>query len=152
MDVVKLKDQFDAKLKDQFDALQQPLRDAVHYLLDFAREALPEIQDMANPIYGTFHGGDPRNFTPDPECSTEQERRRHEAACELWTKWEAGELTEVPESNPDCSTVRDDDGKIVLILTKSQFGLGTNCDAKMQELCYHVQIALLDLIGWKRTR
>lgn len=32
--------------------------------------------------YGVFLGGDPRKFTPDPECSTEEDRERHRLACE----------------------------------------------------------------------
>jgi hypothetical protein len=32
--------------------------------------------------YGVFLGGDPRKFSPDPECSTEEERGRHRKACE----------------------------------------------------------------------
>lgn len=32
--------------------------------------------------YGAGAGCDPREFTPDPECSTEEERARHAADCE----------------------------------------------------------------------
>lgn len=32
--------------------------------------------------YGAFNGGDPRAFEPDPECSTEVERKRWVEACE----------------------------------------------------------------------
>lgn len=32
--------------------------------------------------YGYFPGGDPREFHPDPECSSEAERAAHKAACE----------------------------------------------------------------------
>lgn len=136
-------------LKLQFDDLPSPIRQTVDDLIAFAKEALPTIQQFAEPIYGTFHGGDPRNFTPDPECSTDVERENHRKACELWAQWEADGKKELPESHPDCSTIRDDTGKVVLILTMSQFGLGTNSDGKMQELCYHVQTALRDLIGWR---
>jgi len=31
--------------------------------------------------YGFFPGGDPRDFDPDPECSTEEEREAHRVAC-----------------------------------------------------------------------
>jgi hypothetical protein len=31
--------------------------------------------------YGSFHGGDPRDFSPDHECSTEAEREAHRLAC-----------------------------------------------------------------------
>jgi hypothetical protein len=32
--------------------------------------------------YGHFPGGDPRDFDPDPECSTEEERAAHKRDCE----------------------------------------------------------------------
>lgn len=38
--------------------------------------------ESASPVYGFFTGGDPRDFTPDPEGSTEEERAAHKAACE----------------------------------------------------------------------
>lgn len=31
--------------------------------------------------YGVYCGPDPRTFTPDPDCSTPEERSRHAAAC-----------------------------------------------------------------------
>ena len=31
--------------------------------------------------YGSFYGGDPRDFDPDPEASTAEERERHRVAC-----------------------------------------------------------------------
>lgn len=36
--------------------------------------------------YGFFPGGDPRNFSPDPECSTPEERENHRLACDEWEK------------------------------------------------------------------
>src|SRR4051812_16600699 len=39
--------------------------------------------------YGAFSGGDPRNFWPDPEMSTESEIRAWKAACEL-AAWDPG--------------------------------------------------------------
>lgn len=35
--------------------------------------------------YGHFPGGNPNDFTPDPECSTEEERKAHEEACRRWS-------------------------------------------------------------------
>lgn len=32
--------------------------------------------------YGGWYGGDPRDFEPDPECSTPEEREAHRLACE----------------------------------------------------------------------
>lgn len=46
-------------------------------------DARAVLAEMAAPqeCYGAG-GGDPRDFTPDPECSTEEERARHAADCE----------------------------------------------------------------------
>jgi hypothetical protein len=36
--------------------------------------------------YGAFPGGDPRLFTPDPECSDAEEVEAHRAACAEWDR------------------------------------------------------------------
>lgn len=38
--------------------------------------------------YGSFPGGDPRDFEPDPECSTEAEQNLHAADCDRWERGE----------------------------------------------------------------
>ena len=106
-------------------------------LLEFARKALPMVEDYFTPTYGVFQGGDPRNFTPDPECSTEAERQRHQEACTKW-QWEAGELKSPPPWESDCLHVSHPT-KAPLILTRSQFGLGINYDSKGRELCEKVK-------------
>lgn len=63
--------------------------------------------------YGFFPGGDPRRFSPDLECCTEEEIASHKAACE---RWEAGDATALPGS---CI---HGDG---CIITLSGFGLGS---------------------------
>jgi hypothetical protein len=55
------------------------------------REPLAELA-APQEGYGSG-GGDPRDFTPDPECSTEEERARHRADCE---KAERGEPIDTP--------------------------------------------------------
>lgn len=52
------------------------------------RAAAPLVIRAATPetSYGGFYGGDPRNFSPDHECSTETERAAHAAACAEWDK------------------------------------------------------------------
>jgi hypothetical protein len=35
--------------------------------------------------YGAFPGGDPREFEPDPDCSTDEERAAHQRDCEAMT-------------------------------------------------------------------
>ena len=56
--------------------------------------------------YGTFIGGDPRDFTPDPESSTEGERALHKAACEAW---ERGERLEPPTRTCLVPVVKDEE-------------------------------------------
>lgn len=38
--------------------------------------------------YGFAHPEDPHDFSPDPECSTLEERERHRTACEAWERGE----------------------------------------------------------------
>lgn len=66
--------------------------------LDELRQLTRELQERAEEShYGFFIGGDPRDFSPDPECSTEQERAAHKAACD---EWNAGNRIEAPM--PQC--------------------------------------------------
>lgn len=70
------------------------------------------------PMYGFFPGGDPREFTPDPECSTEEERARWEADCAAWNRGER------PDVGPACTHHDLGDGAQA-IFTRSFYGLGT---------------------------
>ena len=47
--------------------------------------------------YGFFPGGDPRDFHPDPESSTDAERAQHKADCEAWAR---GERPNVNDNAP----------------------------------------------------
>lgn len=38
--------------------------------------------------YGNFAGGDPREFRPDPDSSSEEERAAHAADCLAWQAWQ----------------------------------------------------------------
>ena len=57
-------------------------------------EALVELRDVLNDIrceadssvYGFICVENPNDFTPDPECSTEEERARHKADCEAYSR------------------------------------------------------------------
>lgn len=88
-------------------------------------EALEELRWLRNEMwqqsecasYGHFRGGDPRNFTPDPECSTEEEQKAHREAC---ARWEAGNREPLPGPH----VTLDHAG--VGWMTLSGFGLGTN--------------------------
>ncbi len=55
-------------------------------LLDAVASFLEQFVDQVG--YGFFCGGDPRDFSPDPECSTEDEREAHRLACEAWGRGE----------------------------------------------------------------
>ncbi len=90
------------------------------------RETIEELQSLLNdvrewahpsPSYGTCHG-DPRNFFPDPECSTEEERALHKADCER------AERGEHPTTQTRCYGVVTDDAS--LLVMPSGYGLGTN--------------------------
>ena len=80
--------------------------------LESIRPYLRELaQDQS--VYGFFHGGDPRDFHPDGEASTEEERAAHKAACEQFERDAVG--------SPSCCEHRDN-----MIITKAPFGLGVN--------------------------
>jgi hypothetical protein len=55
-------------------------------MTEFIGDYLPMAEEMALANYSPFTGGDPRNFSPDPECSTEEERQRHREACAAWSR------------------------------------------------------------------
>lgn len=80
-----------------------------------ARETSKVHEDVC---YGFFHGGDPRNFSPDGECSTEEEQAQHKADCEAWDRGER------PDIGPPCEHLSAGDASI--IVTKSGYGLGVN--------------------------
>ena len=80
---------------------------------------------VGEPMYGPFPGGDVRDFDPDPECSTEEERENHRKACEaanagmVWHPSDCRWTNRDIEIDPNGDTV----GKIFGIGGK--FGLGT---------------------------
>jgi len=69
------------------------------------------LREAEMPHYGFFLGGDPRQFTPDPECSTPEERAAHDLSCHHWNN---GNRVEVPM--PQCMRGNGEVG----------FGLGTS--------------------------
>lgn len=80
--------------------------------------------------YGSFQGGDPRLFHPDPECSTEKDRANHQAACEAWEKGERTEFGPSPLNEEDITYVQKDGEERTIpagtAFVQSQvFGLGT---------------------------
>lgn len=105
-------------------------RDLAEALLDRARD------EAAFQSYGYFAGGDPRDFRPDPECSTDEERAAHKAACEAWSR---GDAVECP---PSCTTTVD--GDTITHTTRAGYGLGaqTYRDPLWQGLAEHLAAAL----------
>lgn len=75
---------------------------------------LPLTDEFEYTLYGTFMGGDPRDFTPDEEMCTPEEISAWETACEEWNRGEG------VDRGPGCQTMGD--GSAV---TGTGFGLGT---------------------------
>ena len=69
--------------------------------------------------YGAFPGGDPRNFFPDHECSTEEEREAHRRACIIFAAHGA-----LPPLDPDHLLVTDPAGRLLIHIARCRFGLG----------------------------
>jgi hypothetical protein len=88
-------------------------------LLAVIREAMPYVEEHAEyQDYGSYHGGDPRLFHPDEECSTPEERERHRADC---VSWDAG----TPNPQPDVSHWKHLPDGTVAHLNIQPYGLGT---------------------------
>jgi len=58
--------------------MKQQILDVAEFLRDRGEET----------TYGYGNPSEPHEFTPDPECSTEEERERHRLACEAWDSGE----------------------------------------------------------------
>jgi hypothetical protein len=72
--------------------------------------------------YGSFYGGDPRRFHPDPECSTDAERAAHAEACKAWDRGERPPEPLGHESHYDAS------GKLIKHINRNPYGLGITVD------------------------
>ena len=68
--------------------------------------------------YGRFCGGDPRDFYPDLECSTEAELLEHKNDCEKWNQADKDGIKLPPEST---ARVRLPSGAVVVT---HKYGLG----------------------------
>lgn len=97
---------------ERLEAENERLREALEGIL-------PTIEEWAEPQsgYGGFHGGDPRNFHPDAECSTDEERAAHKAACELADAAEAGRELPCPSGWATIGEYRN-------YINRQPFGLG----------------------------
>jgi hypothetical protein len=107
------------------------------------RELLYDLRREAEDTgYGYFPGGDPNTFTPDPECSTEEERARHKADCEAWKSGKREGLTETR-----CQHFGD--GKVSGLVTPSGYGLGTYTleDEQAKDWAERLERAIAQLEG-----
>ena len=99
-----------------------------------------ESQSDYGPSYGYFLGGDPRNFTVDPECSTDAEKAQHAADCAAWERGEeTAPIVVHAEIDTTRSIARQIKGADAVVLerdaegdvtgghvTRAGYGLGTN--------------------------
>ena len=108
-------------------------RDALAEALETLRLVVgPESEDE---MYGAFHGGDPRDFTPDPECSTEAERSAHAVACKKAEESGAARLL------PDTHSFERLGEDAAVHIARAGFGLGTTV-FRNEALC-----EAMDIIG-----
>lgn len=117
---------------DEVKATRKLLRDARNMLILRGEEA----------SYGGFHGGDPRDFHPDYECSTEEERAAHAAACVAFAEAEA--RGEKPVLGDTHQSAYDDDGRLIFHVAHNPYGLGTMVyrDEEMVGLAARIDDAL----------
>ncbi len=77
-------------------------------------------------VYGHFHGGDPRDFSPGGEDSTDEEKAKWETACKAWNDAEAAGKTLDGEPGPHRELRDPKTGGVIGHVTLSGFGLGVN--------------------------
>lgn len=61
--------------KSSYGSIYEPLCMKCHFELQ---------EEMSEPVYGLYIGGDPRKFSPDVECSTSEEMALYWAICHEW--------------------------------------------------------------------
>lgn len=71
------------------------------------------------PVYGFPCVSDPNDFIPDTECCSPEEREAHRIACANYGKPSY-------EPNKGCFTQYDDSGRMVMHVTRTSWGIGTN--------------------------
>jgi len=93
--------------------------------IDQLRSIAESIRERAvQTMYGYFRGGDPRDFTPDPEACSEDEMAEHARLC---AKYEAGEIQHVEGHHH--RAVMDNEGNIIGVASYAPLGMGTSCFA-----------------------
>lgn len=71
------------------------------------------------PCYGYPSVNDPHDFLPDHQCCSAQEIEAHRTACEKWG-------TPNYEPNKGCQSEYDAEGKEILHVSRTSWGIGTN--------------------------
>ena len=74
-------------------------------------------REAESPMHGHFPGGDPREFSPDPESTTDAEMERYTADCAAWERGEP-----IDRGGPHHPLVKD--GEHVGHVTIAHYGLG----------------------------
>jgi hypothetical protein len=92
---------------------------ALRKLLAIARTFVEPEALVENDGYGYFPGGDPRRFQPDEECCKPDEIERWKADC---AAWERGER---PDVGGPHSYVTDEEGRVLVRVTRAHYGLGS---------------------------
>lgn len=92
------------------------IRKSLREVADFLRERAEETG------YGFARPEDPNDFTPDAECTSEQERDNHRLACEAWNRGERSGHVVDPERS---ESAYDADGKLVLRVLRAPWGIGS---------------------------
>ncbi len=85
---------------------------------------------VKHPMYGGFHGGDPREFEPDEDSNTAEELQAWRDACAAWNEGRQEEYERARCLVPTTVTYQakgDDEAKPheVLVCRHGAFGLGT---------------------------
>lgn len=135
--------------------------DVVPTLIAVRDDFLPTDDEQIG--YGAFHGGDPRQFTPDPECSTEEERAAHKAACDAWDRGDEVEIRggceyrEVEPGSELSAAVEEvrkgaavaTTGPAVVRVQRQTFGLGTYVcrDPQVTEIVERINAAIAAMGG-----
>lgn len=120
-----------------------------------AAESYLEVAANPESGYGGFHGGDPRDFHPDPECSTDAERAAHDAAVAAMDRGESvtvppqmtvGDEAQAVVDSGDFDSATVVNGKVVTA-HRYHFGLGTYQirDREAEEALSEVRDALATL-------
>lgn len=82
-DSLKKQDSDLAELRSQLAAAVRRAEEAER-AVEVMRSGLEKIAEHKDCGYGYYHGGDPRDFTPDSESCTPEELAAHKAACDAF--------------------------------------------------------------------